>query len=130
VGADRAAAGAHPVDVAADRVDLAVVAEEPERLRALPRGRRVRREALVEDPERDLELPVAQGGGEGVELVGGAERLVDDRPERERRDVQVVAPVECLAREEGSTLLLGLVAPRRVQEGPPRARRRGGGAPD
>ena len=33
---ERAGPRAHPVHVAADRVDLAVVAQQPERLRALP----------------------------------------------------------------------------------------------
>ena len=54
VPAECGGARPHPVDVAADRVDLAVVAEQAKRLRALPRGLGVRREALVEDPERDL----------------------------------------------------------------------------
>ena len=79
---------AHPRDVAAQRVDLTVVAEEPKRLRALPRGRRVRREALMEDRERNLERRVAQVRVEGVELIGRAERLVGDGAKRERRDVR------------------------------------------
>ena len=40
-------ARAHPVLVAAERVDLAVVRDEPVRVRALPRGERVGREARV-----------------------------------------------------------------------------------
>jgi len=80
--------GAHPVRVPGDRVDLAVVTEEPERLRALPRGLGVRREALVEDPERHREAGFAEVRVERRELRRGAERLVDHGAERERGDVR------------------------------------------
>ena len=90
VHAQRQGTGAHPVDVAANRVDLAVVAQEPERLRPLPRRLGVRREALVEDAERNLDGRVAQVGVERSELVGRAKRLVDDRAKRERCDVEIV----------------------------------------
>src|SRR6266496_2719933 len=76
---EQACAGAHGGDVARDRVDLAVVAEHPERLRPLPRGRRVRREALMEDPERDGERRVMEVGIELAELAGPTEGLVGDR---------------------------------------------------
>jgi len=49
LGLVRAQASLHPRDIAVDRVDLAVVAEEPERLGPLPARLGVRREALVED---------------------------------------------------------------------------------
>jgi hypothetical protein len=91
-------AGAHPRGVALQRVDLAVVAEETERLRALPRRRGVRGEPLVKDPERDGEVGVAQVGVEAVELVGRAQGLVGDRPEGERRDVRAgrrLGPLPC-----------------------------------
>ena len=76
------------------------MAEEPERLRTLPRRLGVRRKALVEDTERDGEVRAAKVGVELRELVGGAERLVDDRAERERGHIEVVARVESLARAE------------------------------
>ena len=57
----RALARLHPRDVAVDRVDLAVVAEHAERLRALPGRLRVRREALVEDRPRRGPVRVARG---------------------------------------------------------------------
>ena len=107
-------ARAHPRDVAAKRVDLTVVAEEPKRLRALPRGRRVRREALVEDREGNLERLVAQVRVEGVELVGRAERLVGDRAKRERRDVRATNALGPSAGAIGARL--GLV--RTEAEGP------------
>ena len=81
-------ARAHPRDVAAERVDLTVVAEQPEGLSTLPRGRRVRRETLMEDRERNLERRVAQIRVERIQLIGRAERLVGDGAKRERRDVR------------------------------------------
>src|SRR3990172_9659259 len=87
-GAEVPLACAHPVDVPLNRVDLSVVAEKAERLRPLPRGCRVRREALVEDAERKRERRLAQVGVEVCELVGCAERLVGDRSERQRGDVR------------------------------------------
>ena len=62
------AARVHPVLVAVDGVDLAVVAQMPERLRALPRRRGVRREAAVEDGERRREVV---GGEVGIEARRG-----------------------------------------------------------
>ena len=77
----------HPGDVALDRVDLAVVAEEAEGLRALPARLGVRREALVEDRPGGCPVGIAEVGVEARELGRGAERLVGDRAERERGDV-------------------------------------------
>ena len=54
----------HPGDVPLDRVDLAVVAEQPERLRALPARLGVRREALVEDRPRRRPVGVGEVGVE------------------------------------------------------------------
>src|SRR5205823_12185484 len=106
-------AGVHPVHVALDRVDLAVVAEEAERLRALPRRRRVGREALVEDAEGDLERGIAEISVERGELVGRAQRLVDDGAERERGDVRLDPALRPLARAEGALLRLAFVEARR-----------------
>ena len=47
-------ARAHPVDVALDRVDLAVVADHPVGVRELPARERVRREARVHQRQRAL----------------------------------------------------------------------------
>ncbi len=49
---DALLARADPVDVAAQRVDLAVVADEPERMREVPRRKRVGREPLVHHRQR------------------------------------------------------------------------------
>ena len=116
VHAQRQGTGAHPVDVAADRIDLSVVAKEPERLRPLPRRLGVRREALVEDAEPNLDGRVAQVGVERSELIGRAKRLVDDRAKRERCDVEIVAAVEALAGAEGSRLDRVVVARGRLEQ--------------
>ncbi len=116
VRAQAALTRAHPVDVALDRVDLAVVAEQAERLRALPGGRGVGREALVEDAERDLERRVAQVVVEDGELIGRAERLVGDRAERERGDVRGDRALGELAGPEGTALRLVGIEARSRQE--------------
>ena len=53
----------HPVDVAAQRVDLAVVRDEAIRMRQRPRRERVGREALVHERERRLEASGRTGRG-------------------------------------------------------------------
>ncbi len=52
----------HPVDVASQRVDLAVVGDQPVRVRELPARERVGREAGVDERERHLDPLVAQIG--------------------------------------------------------------------
>ena len=122
---ERAGPRAHPVHVAADRVDLAVVAQQAERLRPLPRGLGIGREALVEDPERHLEPRIAQIRIEGVELVGGAERLVDDGSEGKGGGVDIGAAVEPLPRGVGAPLgLVGRDPPRTLEHGLGDERRR------
>ena len=106
----RAEPGLHPRDVPVDGVDLAVVAEEPERLGALPTRLRVGREALMEDRERDLERGILEVGVEVRELAGGAESLVGDRAERERDDVDAghaLRPPPCAIRASLGVRVLG-----------------------
>ena len=55
-------AGAHPVDVAAERVDLAVVRDVAVRMRAIPARERVGAEARVHQRERRLHRGVLQVG--------------------------------------------------------------------
>ena len=102
--------GLHPRDVPVDRVDLAVVAEEPERLGPLPTRLRVGREALMEDRERDLERGILEVGIEVRELAGGAESLVGDRTERQRDDVDAghaLRPPPCAIRASLGVRVLG-----------------------
>ena len=68
----------HPVDVAAQRVDLAVVRDQAVRMRQRPGREGVGREALVHERERALEIRIVQVGIIGAELVGQEHALVDD----------------------------------------------------
>ena len=82
--------GAHPREVAEQRVDLAVVRQQPHRLREAPLGRRVGAEAAVQhgvgaDERRVLQVRIELG-----QHLRRDHALVDDGPRRERADVEVV----------------------------------------
>jgi hypothetical protein len=62
LGLEERLAGVHPVDVAAERVDLAVVRDVAVRVRAVPARERVRAEARVDERERRLHRGVLQVG--------------------------------------------------------------------
>ncbi len=79
VGFHRPAPRVHPVDVAAHGVDLAVVGDEPVRVRQLPGREGVGGEALVHQRQRRLRQRVAQVLVEGADLVGQQQALVDHR---------------------------------------------------
>ena len=78
VGGHRRLARRHPVDVAAQRVDLAVVRDHPVGMRERPGREGIGGEALVHERERALEILVVQIGIIGAELVGQEHALVDD----------------------------------------------------
>ena len=86
LGVQRRLAGAHPVEVAGERVDLAVVGEQAQRLGELPAREGVGGEARVDDRERALQLGVAQVGVEARELRRAQHPLVDERPRAEAGD--------------------------------------------
>ena len=88
---DRRLTRRHPVDVAAQRVDLAVVGDHPERVRKPPRREGVGREALVDEGERAREARVRQVAVIGADLIGEEHALVDDGARRQRHDVEVGA---------------------------------------
>ncbi len=81
----------HPVRVAHERVDLAVVGDHAERMGEVPAREGVRAEARVHERERALEPLVLQVGVEAPQLVGDQHPLVDDGARRERRRVEVRA---------------------------------------
>ena len=81
-----------PVQVALQRVDLAVVRQHPERLRQPPAREGVGRIALVVDREGADEARVLQVGVEDADLLGQHHPLVDDRPAAHRADVEVADP--------------------------------------
>ena len=123
-------ARAHPVDVAAQRVDLAVVGDHPVRVGELPARERVRRVAGVHERERRGGALVLQ-----VRVVGGQLRrrqhpLVDDGAGREARDHEVRAGGELGHPADHVELALELVgreARRRRDEELPDARGSRGG---
>jgi hypothetical protein len=94
---DDGLAGPHPVDVAAQGVDLAVVGEGPERVGERPGRQHVGREAAVDEGERRLERLV----GEVREVSGDLRRrqhpLVQDRPRGQRAEVEVIRSLDRLA---------------------------------
>ena len=76
-------AGAHPVLVALDGVDLAVVGDEAVRVRQRPRRERVGREAAVDQQQRALEPLIVQVGEELRQLRRRQHPLVDERARRQ-----------------------------------------------
>ena len=88
---EQALARAHPVDVAAQRVDLAVVRDVAVRVGERPGGKRVGAEPLVHHRERALERGVAQVREHRRDLRGREHALVDQRGRREADDVEEVA---------------------------------------
>ena len=112
LGGELRLAGPHPVAVALDRVDLAVVRDEAERVGQRPARERVGREPAVHQRDRRLVALVAQVGEEQRQLVGGQHALVGDRPRRQRGEVERAAgldggPLGALAQHEGPPLQPG-----------------------
>ena len=91
LGREERLARAHPVLVAAERVDLAVVRDAPVRVSALPGRERVRGEARVHHREPALEVVGLEVPVEVGDLLGEHEPLVDNGLRRQARDVKVVA---------------------------------------
>ncbi len=83
----RGLAGRHPVDVAAQRVDLAIMGDHPVRMRQRPGREGVGREALMHQRQRALEIGLAQVGIVLAELVGEEHALVDHGAARHRHRV-------------------------------------------
>ena len=90
VGLDHGLAGLHPVDVPAERVDLAVVDQVAVGMGALPAGEGVRAEAGVHDAQGRLEGRVREIEIEGLDLLGDEHALVHDGLAGEAREVEVV----------------------------------------
>ncbi len=88
---DSLLAGADPVDVAAQRVDFAVVADESERVREVPRRKRVGREALVHHRQCRHHALVLEVEEILADLVREQHPLVDECARRHRRHVELLA---------------------------------------
>ncbi len=82
--------GAHPVDVAAQGVDLAVVGAHAEGLCQVPAGQDVGGEAGVHKGEAGDHAAVLEIGVEDGQLVGGQHPLVDQGPAAEAGEVEAV----------------------------------------
>ena len=87
-----ALACAHPVEVALDGIDLAVVRDHPVRVRQFPRREGIGREALVHQRDRRHGARVAQVGVVAAHLVGQQQSLVDHGAGGHRRH-EVLATV-------------------------------------
>jgi hypothetical protein len=122
--AELALARVDPADVAAQRVDLAVVGDEAKRLRQVPGRQGVGREPRVDHRDRRHHLGGPQVGVERRELVRQEQALVDDRLGRQRRDVEGAAGIEPL----GADPVLGQLADH--VQGPLVGRRRHPQEPD
>ena len=104
VGVEQRLARPHPVAVAHDGVDLAVVGDEPERVGQRPARERVGREPRVDHGQRRGHPLVDQVGVEVVELLGGEHALVDQGARRERREVRVGLVLDPLPQAVGLPL--------------------------
>ncbi len=79
----------HPVVVAAQRVDLAVMRDHAVGMRQRPGRERVGGEALMHQRQRALEIRIVQVGIIGAELVGEEHALVDHGAARDRHRIIV-----------------------------------------
>ena len=100
---DELLAGPHPVAVAHDRVDLAVVGDEPVGVGERPGRERVGREARVHERQRRLHPLVGHVGEELAQLRRGEHALVDERAGAEAREVHAVGQT-VLVRDHDVTL--------------------------
>ncbi len=83
-------AGGHPVDVAAQGVDLAVMNNVAIRVRQAPAAQGVGAETRVHQGEGRHEGLVRQVVVEGLDLVGDQQALVDQTARRQAADVEVL----------------------------------------
>ena len=86
-------------------VDLAVVGDEPVGVSERPGGERVCRESRVHEGDAALEALVGEVGEEAPQLMRGEHALVDDRPCRQRGEVDPEAGVlDALSHDEALPL--------------------------
>ncbi len=96
----------HPVDVAAQRVDLAVMGEIAERMRQLPGREGIGREARMHQRQRGFRALVLEVLVEAGEPLGDHHALVDDGARRAARDIEGGA----LGQRAGADRLVALLA--------------------
>ena len=106
LGLEQRLARVHPVDVAAQRVDLAVVRDVAVRMRAVPARERVRAETRMHQRQRGLHRRVLQVGEILVDLLGEQHALVDERLAGQAGDVPVLGAGD----RGGADLAVGALA--------------------
>ena len=89
-GSHRRFAHAHPIQISAQGVDLAVVAEEAVRMRQPPRRKGVGRETRMHQRNCASQIRVPQIAIKSRQLVGRQHSLVDNRARRERREIAIL----------------------------------------
>ena len=130
----RGLARAHRVAIAPQRIDLAVVGQQAERLGERPARQRVGRVALVKDRHCGLEQRRAQVGVERRQLRADEQRLVDDgaageRTHEKRREITLRgAALDHAAREVEPALPRGRIQRARWRSNEQLANRRLAGA--
>ena len=78
-GFEERLASFHPIDIAAERIDLAVVRDVPEWMRERPAGECIRAEALVHHSERGYDSRIRQVREVNFDLFGRQHSLIDER---------------------------------------------------
>ena len=110
LGLDQRLAGAHPVLVAGDGVDLAVVGDPAERVGQRPRREGVGGEARMHHAERAFQPVVLKVEVERLELRGSQHALVDERLPGKAWEIDGFATGAVLAGALGAQLVLGSLA--------------------
>ena len=107
----------HPMLVAEERIDLAVMCDVAERLGNPPVGQRVGRVALMEQRQRRDGLGVCQIGIEAAQLRSHHQALVDDSRVGHRNDVRLAGRIVRIRFAQRTILRVG-TATRQIHAAP------------
>ncbi len=108
LGGNGRGACVHARAIAPDSIDLAIVREHAQRLRAAPCRLGVGGVALMEDGKRGLICRIGEIGIELRQQAAGAQRFVHNGGVRERADVDgSLLPLELFARQKEAALQVG-----------------------
>ena len=94
LGFEHALARVHPIDIAAQRVDLAVVDQIAIRMRAFPTRESVGAETRVDQRERGFHQRIGKIGIKRRYLARRQHAFVDERPAGQARNVEKIAAGE------------------------------------
>ena len=104
-----APAGVHPVHIAPDGIDLAIVSDEPVGVGQLPGREGVGREPLVDEGKGRDRARIAQIAVETTDLVGQEQALVDHGARREGRQVELCQVGQVLLQRQFGKRVLQLL---------------------